>query len=257
MKTYNNKLVSYAQNNEDIMLWGYFHGLSEPGFYVDLGANHPVDDSVTHFFYERGWSGVNVEPNKELSQKIKENRPRDINLNIGIADKNGTASFRQYSAHGLSSFSEYHKQGYADADNDGTRAFKDVKTTVRTLKNVLKKHAKETIHFLKIDIEGFEHQALSSNDWNTFRPWVICIESPPGSDKKWQTLLKKASYLPHMYDGLNEYYVAAEQKKLMDTYHVFTASGSVHISSVSGQQSFAHRARNKLSRFAKPTKKLR
>ena len=38
--------ISYAQNFEDIFLAGILKDI-ENGFYVDVGANHPVQDSVT------------------------------------------------------------------------------------------------------------------------------------------------------------------------------------------------------------------
>ena len=53
--------VSYAQNFEDVLLHRVFGG-QETGFYVDVGAYHPVDGSVTKAFYDLGWSGINLEP---------------------------------------------------------------------------------------------------------------------------------------------------------------------------------------------------
>ena len=38
--------VSYAQNYEDVMLARALRGV-EQGFYIDVGAQDPVDDSVT------------------------------------------------------------------------------------------------------------------------------------------------------------------------------------------------------------------
>jgi hypothetical protein len=43
------QLISYSQNNEDILLWRALKNV-EKGFYIDVGANHPVDDSVTKLF---------------------------------------------------------------------------------------------------------------------------------------------------------------------------------------------------------------
>ena len=34
------------------------------GFYVDVGAADPVNLSVTKWFYDLGWSGLNIEPNQ-------------------------------------------------------------------------------------------------------------------------------------------------------------------------------------------------
>jgi hypothetical protein len=56
-----NHLVSYAQNREDILLRAFFDP-KEVGFYVDVGAYDPDDDSVTRLFYDRGWRGINIEP---------------------------------------------------------------------------------------------------------------------------------------------------------------------------------------------------
>src|SRR3954447_19461381 len=50
-------MFSYAQNAEDVVLRRTFSGV-EDGFYVDVGASSPVEDSVTLHFYERGWNGV-------------------------------------------------------------------------------------------------------------------------------------------------------------------------------------------------------
>ena len=33
-------------------------GGSRSGTYIDVGANHPVDNNVTFLFYERGWHGT-------------------------------------------------------------------------------------------------------------------------------------------------------------------------------------------------------
>ena len=46
--------VSYAQNFEDVILNRIFKD-KESGFYIDVGAHHPIYDSVTKAFYERGW----------------------------------------------------------------------------------------------------------------------------------------------------------------------------------------------------------
>ena len=43
--------VSYAQNFEDVLLWRALRDI-EHGFYVDVGAQDPVTDSVSLSFYE-------------------------------------------------------------------------------------------------------------------------------------------------------------------------------------------------------------
>src|SRR5680860_1737441 len=50
--------VSYAQNQEDVVLARALHPDDRGGFWVDVGAGDPVLDSVTAAFAERGWRGA-------------------------------------------------------------------------------------------------------------------------------------------------------------------------------------------------------
>jgi hypothetical protein len=52
--------VSYAQNQEDVVLARALRPDDREGFWVDVGAGDPVLDSVTASFAERGWRGVNI-----------------------------------------------------------------------------------------------------------------------------------------------------------------------------------------------------
>ena len=84
-------IVSYSQNAEDIRLWRVFRTIAD-GFYVDVGAADPSVDSVTHLFYERGWSGINVEPSP-CFDALSEARERDVNLRIAIGESEGLVPF--------------------------------------------------------------------------------------------------------------------------------------------------------------------
>ncbi len=70
--------VSYAQNFEDVMLWRALNGI-ERGFYIDVGTADPDTDTVTRAFYDRGWSGINIEPVAVSMRRIAATRLRDIN----------------------------------------------------------------------------------------------------------------------------------------------------------------------------------
>lgn len=74
---------------EDLILYdalSLYH-LSTKGFYVDIGANDPFTCSVTNYFYQEGWIGINVEPIPEKYKLLVSNRPNDINTNICISSK--------------------------------------------------------------------------------------------------------------------------------------------------------------------------
>ena len=67
-------MISYAQNFEDVILQRVFHACDQ-GRYVDIGGYDPRIDSVTKHFYDRGWSGVNVEPVERFHQKFESSGP--------------------------------------------------------------------------------------------------------------------------------------------------------------------------------------
>src|SRR5262245_11749665 len=80
--------ISYAQNQEDILLDRLFKDQPR-GTFVDVGANHPVLDNNTYFFYVRGWRGYNLEPIRRLHALFLEQRPEDTNLAVAASDAEG------------------------------------------------------------------------------------------------------------------------------------------------------------------------
>ena len=85
-------MISYAQNFEDVVLNRVFHDVPV-GRYIDVGAYDPVQDSVTKHFYDRGWSGVNVEPVQRFHAAFEKQRPRDWNLNVVLGQSPGVVEF--------------------------------------------------------------------------------------------------------------------------------------------------------------------
>ena len=98
-------MISYAQNFEDVMLWRALKHV-EKGFYIDVGAWSPDIDSVTRFFYEQGWAGVNVEPSLEFNNQLLERRPRDKNLRLAVGDQECNLIMNFLGNPGLSTFDD-------------------------------------------------------------------------------------------------------------------------------------------------------
>src|SRR5688500_18654782 len=105
--------ITYSQNKEDIILASLFRDVAE-GTYVDIGAAHPDYLSVTKAFYQRGWHGVNIEPNERLAQLIIKVRPRDTTYQVAIVEKGKSVTLREYLGDGLSTTSPEVKKQYAD-----------------------------------------------------------------------------------------------------------------------------------------------
>ncbi len=68
---------------------------------------------------------------------------------------------------------------YADQASTGTMDFQDYDVNVLPLREILAAHAPGDIHFLKVDVEGYEYEALEGNDWVRHRPQVVCVSTRP------------------------------------------------------------------------------
>ena len=208
------RFVSYAQNYEDVILWRALRHI-ENGFFVDCGAYDPICHSVTKAFHDRGWRGINIEPLPSLVQRFADQRPCDINLNIALSDKSDHATFYEIVDTGLSTFSEEIANRHIQA---GFIA-KSMKVQTASLSNVLEQFSRDTIHFLKIDVEGAEKLVLAGLDLQKFRPWVILVEatkplSGEPNHQEWEPDLLLRGYDFVYFDGLNRFYVAHDHPEL-------------------------------------------
>lgn len=208
--------VSYAQNFEDVLLWRALKHLRK-GFYIDVGAWSPDVDSVTKAFYERGWSGVNIEPVREYYRQLEDARPRDVNLCVAVGDSPGFDRIHIVGASGLSTLDarladEHENAGF-------TVKCEEVETT--TLRALWSDHVPvgQDVHFLKVDVEGYEEHVLRGADFSRHRPWIVLVEStrPMTQDEthsEWESLIVENDYRVAFADGLNRYYVAREHDEL-------------------------------------------
>jgi FkbM family methyltransferase len=220
-------MISYAQNFEDVMIARLFDD-THRGFYVDAGAAHPDFLSVTRHFYDRGWSGVNVEPTFRFYPLLCEARPRDINLQCAIG--NGPRFATLYE---IPDYAENSTLDPAVADRlvAAELAATAHQVEVVRLAEVCDLHVKDrTIDFMKIDVEGGELGVLQSADWKRFRPRLLIVEATVVNSKEenwqtWEPILIEAKYHKVWFDGLNNFYLREED---LDLRHAFRLPPNIH-----------------------------
>lgn len=210
--------VSYAQNYEDVMLMRAFRQV-ERGFYIDVGAQDPVNDSVTKAFYDLGWRGINIEPVTYWFDRLAAARRHDINLQLAVSDGPGELHLFEVVDSGLSTTDAEFAARHSSAGHQIRES--DVKCV--TLSEICRAHHVSEIHFLKVDCEGGEAAALRGFDFQQIRPWVLLIEATePNSQKpayeEWESMLLKQGYEFVYQDGLNRFYVAVERSELKGAF---------------------------------------
>ncbi len=207
--------ISYAQNFEDVRLWKAL-SLETNCIYVDIGAGHPTDLSVTRLFSERGWKGINVEPGPNASILASE-RPRDLTLQVAISSRSGEIEFTlRYPHLDLSSINPETKTFAEDSIERSEIVVVESLTLVELFDRYLEN---QEIGFLKVDVEGAEAEVVASNDWVRFRPLVLVIEAvDPGawapSYASWEPMILEAGYEFAIDDGINRFYSRSDRPDL-------------------------------------------
>jgi FkbM family methyltransferase len=208
--------TSYAGNNEDIVLTRAFAGVTD-GFFIDIGAAHPTDGSVTKLLYDTGWSGLNVEPMPAFVNLLLRDRPRDITVACAVSERDGGRIELAYGA------SAYGASADIDAVRSRTSADRELTRVTAPLRSVdslwRTEAAGRHVHLLKIDVEGMELPALRGTDLHAMNPDVVMVEatepySTIPAHHEWEPLVLTAGYQCALFDGVNRFYARPENAAL-------------------------------------------
>ena len=211
--------ISYAQNFEDVIIHRVLSEIKN-GFYIDVGAANPVIDSVTRAFYDSGWNGINIEPNPQSYLELTRYRQREVNVRVALGREIGKIDFWQMEHDGLSTASESQFLKHEVNGFEGQR----IEVECQTLSAICKEFAQvPDIHFLKIDVEGWERDVLLGANLVDFRPWIVLIEATiPNTQtdvsSEWLELLIESNYEIGYRDGLNIYFLAKEKIHLKEKF---------------------------------------
>jgi hypothetical protein len=168
--------VSHSQFGEDMLVRALL-GERSRGFYVDVGAHHPIYYSNTYHFYCRGWRGLNVDARSGSMRAFARLRPRDINLEACLGVSSGQrVQFFLFDQPALNTCDPVMLE---QALKSGARLTGQETLVTTTLRDCLERHVPEGVgvDFLSIDIEGLDEQILLQHDWQRRSPRVLVFES--------------------------------------------------------------------------------
>ena len=173
--------TSFSQFGEDVhiaQLYDYLknvHGIVPVNpVYVDIGAYRPIVWSNSHFFHRAGWHGINIEPTPGFKRVFDRLRPRDLNLEVGIAGKASTAVFHEFGRPSVWNTLDLGAAEYAAKATGKSPTLTRVE--LMRLDTILSQHLDGSFELLLIDAEGMDLEVLRSNDFGRYHPRFVLVE---------------------------------------------------------------------------------
>ena len=172
LKSFTNKKFFYSFGGIDNLIQQIFKSY-ENGIYIDIGCGHPIKNNNTYLLNKKGWSGINIDLDKDNMELFKIYRPKDYNICAAISDEIKETDLFFYHPKSALNTIDKKTSNYQKAK---VTSLKKIETT--TLNDVLNKsiYNSSKIDFLSIDVEGSELSVLKNFNFKKYEPKVIVVE---------------------------------------------------------------------------------
>jgi FkbM family methyltransferase len=179
------------------------------GFFIDVGANDPRQNSLTYILERLGWTGMLIDPLSACYQKLLRDRPRSRSFHCACVrpDKIGKIILHAPDAASVAATIEKNVD-----DFDIKYSFTESCDAV-TLDSLVSTVNPARIDFLSIDTEGTELDVLLGFDLARHRPRLILIEDKLYHLAKHRYLTQQGYKLVKR-TMLNDWYVPAPENTL-------------------------------------------
>lgn len=177
------KRIFYSQDGEDAVLASFYEDKPNyKGFYIDIGALHPLRFSNTHYFYKKGWRGINIDASPNSMLEFEKVRPHDINVETGISKNDKELIFYSFKEPALNSFNEKISE---ERIKKGWELIEKIKIKTININDFLDKYLPigQGIDFINIDVEGLDFEILESLNWEKYESKFLLIEDLDIVDK--------------------------------------------------------------------------
>ena len=175
-----NQKKYYSFSGVDIIIENIFKK-NNKGIYLDVGCQHPIKNNNTYLLSKKGWTGINIDLDRDNIDLFNVARPKDDNINIAVSNKVGETDLYFY--HKKSPINTIEKK---TSDFQKAKVTDIIKVKTNTLNNIINnsKFKNKKINLLSVDVEGHELQVLEGIDFNFYKPDVIVVEFLDLSAKK-------------------------------------------------------------------------
>jgi FkbM family methyltransferase len=173
-----------SQDGQDRYLETHVFKGMKHGVFMDIGAHDGVSINNTLYFEKNNeWTGINVEPIKEVFDKLVKNRPSCTNINCAVSNFDGKAEFLCNKGYtemisGLkTTFDPRHlnRLTYENLECGGETSTIIVDT--RRVESIFDEYKVLYINYLSIAVEGAEFEVIKSINFDKVFIDVIGFEN--------------------------------------------------------------------------------
>ncbi len=207
------KVVDDTQRREALekaLILEFFKHRRE-GFFVEVGANDPINGSQTWLLERNGWRGLLVEPQSAYYEKLLRERPASKAYNVACSAPGRPCTTTLHIAN-LDGFSSIDPQ----ADTQGVSFGKKETVRVSTLDDILATEGHPKVDFVSIDVEGHELEVLQGFSLERYHPTLILVEDTVRNLDK-HRYLTEHGYRLVKRTTMNNWYVPKEADFQMST----------------------------------------
>jgi FkbM family methyltransferase len=175
-----------SDGREQALVREFFAG-ARAGFFVEVGANRPRQESQTWHLEQIGWTGVLIEPQPNLAEELRRVRSAQVFAFACSSPQNAGRNMRLHVAGALSALDRERMAPGAEPE-------RVIEVPVRTLDDILTEaRAPVAFDLLSIDVEGHELEVLGGFDLARWRPRLVLLEDHVGNLEK-HRFLRAAGY---------------------------------------------------------------
>ncbi len=208
--------MARVSSEQEIRLIAGFFG-ERQGYFVEVGANEPRARSQTFHLEQAGWTGVLIEPQPALAERLRAERKAKVFAVACSAPENAGRTMPLHVAGPLSSLDRARMAPGASPETV-------IEVPVRTLDSVLgEAGCPPGFDFLSIDVEGHEIEVLRGFSLARWRPQLILLEDHVADLAKHRYLTRAGYRIVRRYEN-NGWYVprgSAARTALADDWEIW------------------------------------
>tara|TARA_B100000579_G_C22585204_1_gene735411 strand:- start:50 stop:754 length:705 start_codon:yes stop_codon:yes gene_type:complete len=176
IKSWRRTIFDFSQLGEEKIIDNIIFRLSKnkkfQKRYIDIGCFDPIKFSNTFKLYQKGWSGIVIEPNKTKTRNWKKIRPRDTIINSALVPENFESDEIEIYKDGDSDPSE---TTALNAKNSKKQTYRSKVIKLREIDGICKKVSIKPF-LINIDIENKEDEILKDFKLLDTKIPIICVE---------------------------------------------------------------------------------